>query len=377
MILKKRLQFLSALLLFLSACVGVIHAARSPELIWEFSVAAPVHESQEEPRVNTVFDYSSPAGTAHSPAIVLHPDGFSLVWFDGTRESHEDVVIKQARFTKSDLGWANNNPNVYFDKEALSKKTTPRQIILSLGNTVQYGDEQNAALATIVSIGGWAAASISKVDFIDGLPAAVRKLSLSPFLNRSHLVRAPTVAYADGSVAIPAYFELGNAFGELVRLDKDGYVRDKRRMSQGRFAIQPMIVPLDAKNAVALMRNFDEHSDRLIATWTENGGRSWSPARLLEVPNPNSPVAAILLHSNDLLMVFNDSPTDARVLRLAISKDQGHTWKTVRTLEQDGGVVRYPAMARLPDGDILLTYSVGSKRGIKALIFNENWILEE
>lgn len=377
MVFKKRSHFLSTLLLFLSTCIGVIHAVRSPELTWEFAVAAPVQESQEDPRVNTIFDYTSPAGTAHSPAIVLHTDGFSLIWFDGIRESHEDVVIKEARFTKSDLGWVNNNPSVYFDKEALSKMTTPRQIILSLGNTIQYGDEQNAALATIVSIGGWAAASIAKVDFKESLPAGVRKLSLSPFLNRSHLVRAPTIAYADGSVAIPAYLELGNAFGELVRLDKGGFVRDKRRMSQGRFAIQPMIVVLDTTNAVALMRNFDDDSDRLIATWTKDGGQSWSPARLLDVPNPNSPVAAILLHSNDLLMAFNDSPTDARILRLAISKDQGHTWKTVRTLEQNGGVVRYPAMARLPDGDILLTYSVGSKRGIKALIFNENWVLKE
>lgn len=375
--IRNRSLFLSGLLLFLSGTVGAIHVARSTNLVWEFAVTAPVLTAQENPRITTVFNYASSAGTAHSPAIILHPDGFSLVWFDGTRESHKDVVIKQTRFAKSDAGWANSDPEVYFDKETLSQKTTPRQIILSLGNTIQYGDEQNAALATIVSIGGWAAASIALIDFEEAGPSNVHKLSLSPFLNRSHLVRAPTISYKDGSVAIPAYMELGNAYGELVRLDKNGYVRDKRRMSQGRFAIQPVIVPFDAHTAIALMRNFDEHSDRLIATWTKDGGQSWTPASLLDVPNPNAPVAAISLSSGDLLMAFNGSATDAHALHLAVSKDQGHTWKTMRTLDQDEGNSRYPAMSRLPDGDILLTYSVGSKRGIKALVFNESWVLEK
>jgi predicted neuraminidase len=362
-------------LLLISAVLGTFHTLRTPDLIWEFAAPAVLDIATQAPQVTTVFDYKSPTGTAHSPAIHMHDDGFSIIWFDGTRESHADVVIKQVRFSKSGTDWEPSEPELYFSKEALSEVTEPRQTILSLGNAIQYGDEPDSALATIVSVGGWAAASIALIDFENGVPAYVRKLSLSPFWNRSQLVRAPTVSYDDGSVAIPAYLELGNALGELVRLDHNGYVRDKRRMSQGRFAIQPMIVPFDKQNAVALMRNFDDDSDRLIATWTADGGQSWTPATLLDAPNPNAPVAAVLLSDGRLLMAFNPSATDTTILSLAISDDQGRTWETVRTMDQDGGALRYPAMSRLPDGDILLTYSAGSKKSIKGLIFNEPWVL--
>ena len=371
-------RLVSALLfVLLSAGLGAFHIARTPALIWDFTVPSLGAVQQTPPAMEVVFDYTATSGTAHSPALRTGPDGFSILWFDGTRESHEDVVIKQSHFTPSESGWTSSPPEEFLNKEALSQVTAPRQVIWSLGNTIQYGDDPDRALATIVSVGGWAAASIARIDLQEGRPTHAAKLSLSPFLNRSHLVRAPTISYRGGGIAIPAYFELGNSFGTLVRLDAQGRVRDTRRLSQGRFAIQPTIIPFDARSAVALMRNFDDATDRLVATWTADGGQSWTPATLLDVPNPNAPVAAVLLTSGALLMAFNDSPTDARILRLAVSHDQGRTWQVTRTFEPDGGNLRYPDMARLPDGNIVLTYSTGSKRGIRAHVFNDAWALGE
>ncbi len=368
------------LLLAVSLGLSVFSTLRSQGLSWAFaptSFGAP-SGPQAVPKFDKIMEYASAAGTAHSAAIRPLDDGFSILWFDGTEEAHSDVVIKQSTFRLVDEKWVSSPPENLLVKEELAAQSVPKQSVWTLGNVITGADGNNTLFATIVSVGGWAAASITKVGMDGTQISDARKLSLSPMLNRSHLVRAPVVPYSDGTTAIPAYFEMGKAFAELIRLDDQGRVRDKRRITHGRLAIQPMIVPLDDHNAVALMRNFDKKSDRLVATWTADGGRNWTiPELLSDIPNPNAPVAALLLSDGQILMAFNDSATDASILKLALSKDQGKTWKRIKTLENGNGSARYPAMHRLPDGDILLTYSHGNKRGIRAFVFNEAWVFAQ
>lgn len=361
----------------ISVCLTLWHVTHHTAPEWQFAPYIVENTSQDAARFEQIFEYKSPNGTAHSPAIRPSGDEFSLIWFDGTRESHNDVAIYQSAFHTENDHWVAGQAKPLFTREALIPVSAPRQTVLTLGNTIAGMQDPKDLFATIVSAGGWAASSIASVRLENGTPIAMRKLSLSPFLNRSYLVKSPTIAYQDGTVAIPAYFEMGNAFGELVRLNKYGRVSDKRRISQGRFGIQPELVVLDDKNALALLRNFDDESDRLLASRTQDGGQSWSDVELLDLPNPNSPVAAILLSTGRILLVFNDSPTDASILRMAVSDDKGHTWRRIYTLEEGDGSARYPMMRALPGGDIILVYSNRSKQGIKAFAFNEAWVLAQ
>ena len=368
-----KFQALAACCLSLALTAYVFFTEKT--LSWEFAIPEPLAEGGT-PLFETVFDYASHPASAHSAAISIFEDRARIQWFQGTRESHEDVVIKSVDIVASDApaGWQATEISDFVDRQAMAAKTWPRQEIWSLGNTIQFSEGSDAALATVVSVGGWAAASIALVEFEADQVSNVRKLRLSPMLNRSHLVRSSTLHYADGSVAIPAYFEMGNSFGELVRLDETGHVADKRRITQGRFAIQPEIVVSGPKNAVALSRNFDKKSDRLVASWTEDGGQSWSEPKLLDLPNPNAPVAAIRLSGGRILMAFNDDPVHGHTLALAVSSDEGLNWDRIAVLETGGGDARYPDFARLPDGSILLAYSFGSKMGIRAHVFNEAWV---
>ena len=133
---------------------------------------------------------------------------------------------------------------------------------------------------------GWAAASVARVILGPGGPLRAEKLSLSPMLNRSALVKSPMLAYADGSHALPAYFEMGQMHGLLVRFHPDGRVADTRRMDgAGLNPIQPMIVPLDGRRAVAFLRDFDVKRGCLLRCETEDGGQSWSaPIRVNQDP---------------------------------------------------------------------------------------------
>jgi predicted neuraminidase len=365
------------LALFVLCCVlAGLGLVLRPALDWRFDLPDVAFDPRP-PAFETVFDYTSPVGTAHAPAIDVTEDGFDLIWFDGLRESSNDTQIFRAHLQETATGWQADTPAPVFSRQSLSTVMMPPQTVLTLGNSVEFHARPGDFLATIVSVGGWAMSSVAAVDMENGVPVFARKLDLSPLLNRSYLVKSPMVDFADGIDGLPVYFELGNTYGALARVDRAGRVRGKSRMVGGVASIQPMIVMQDTKNAVALLRNFDHDSDRLLAAWTTDGGQSWSRPAPLALPNPNSPVAALGLPDGRILMAFNDHAQWTDTMRLALSSDGGRTWTKGTILEQGAGAVRYPMMRYLPDGRIALTYSVDGKTGIRAHVFTQSWAVAQ
>ena len=335
-------------LTLLSLALSGYAIRRDEPLNWRFAAPGPA-TNDAAARFVQVFDYTAPAGQAHSPAILAGDDGFSLVWFEGSQEAQADVDIHAVHLTRDGTGWQAIDPAPYVTRNDLGHAFGPRQLVVTLGNTIQNEAADNALYVTAVSVGGWAMASVADVRMGAAGPARARKLNLSPFLNRSFLVKSPMVAYADGSHALPAYFEMGATYGALVRLDGTGRVRDMRRITGPGKPIQPMIVPLSETRAVAFLRDFDP-SGRLMISRTADGGQVWSVAEYSEIANPSAPVAALALPDGRILMAMNDDPRSADRLQLAISGDEGGTWRVIHTLEDDGGNARYPMLRRLAGG---------------------------
>lgn len=346
---------------------------RDAPLTWEWALPA-VMERGGAPVFETVLDYTAETGIAHSPAVFVNKDGASILWFAGSQEAQADVDVVGV-----DIGadGAVSEITPRLTTSALGDAFEPRQLVVTLGNTVQNDGAADTLYTTAVSVGGWAMASIAEVQMGPQGPLHARKLNLSPLLNRSFLVKSPMASYADGSFALPAYFEMGATYGALVRLDGEGRVRDMRRMPGRMKAIQPMIVPLDGARAVAFLRNFDSSARRLLVTRTGDGGRTWDEVRETDVPNPSSPVAALGVGGNAILMAGNDDATEGGILNLTLSDDGGATWRHLKTLETGSGDARYPMMRALTDGRILLAYSTAAKRGIRAHIFNLAWAMAE
>ena len=358
----------------LSIALSAVAVWRDQPLSWQFAVPdiAP-HEAA--PRFEKLFDYTAPSGQAHAPAIVLRDSGFSVLWFEGSQEAQADVDIHQVTLRRGSDGWSHDTPAPLVTRGGLSDVFEPRQLVVTLGNTIENEAARAHLYATVVSVGGWAMASVADVKMGGDGPQSARKLNLSPFLNRSFLVKSPMIAYADGSRALPAYFEMGRTYGALVRLDRRGRVRDMRRMNGAGKPIQPMVVGLDAHRAVAFLRDF-EPNGRLLISRTEDGGQSWSEVTATDMPNPSAPVAALALRDGRILMAANDDAEGGDRLRLVLSQDGGMTWQPFHTLEPNGGGARYPMLRRLPEGEIALVYSQGSKRGIRAFVFNDAWVGE-
>ncbi len=357
----------SLLLAGVSVALSLWAIARDRPLEWRFAVPEPV-APEGAPFFGTVLNYAPESGQAHSPGIVVEEGGFRVLWFEGSAEAQADVDVLGARFEPVDGVWQQTETGPYLTRAGLSKAMEPAQIVVTLGNTIENEARPGGLWATVASVGGWAMASI--VDVARDGPA--RRLDLSPVLGRSNLVKSPMVAFADGSMGLPAYFEMGSTFGLLARFDENGRVRDTRRMAGWGKPIQPMIVPLSQTRAVAFLRDF-EQSKKLLVSRTEDGGQSWSPVAPREVFNPSSPVAALALGDGRILMAMNDLEDAPDVLRLVLSEDEGESWRELGCFEE-AGALRYPMLRRLGSGEIVLSYSKGTKRGVMVHVFNQAWV---
>jgi len=105
-------------------------------------------------------------------------------------------------------------------------------------------------------------------------------------------------------------------------------------------------------------------------SFSKDGGETWSPAEPSKIISPLSPASVERIpKTGDLLLVWNDHKNvDAAhrgkrtPLKVAISRDEGHTWENVKTLEDDpGGWYCYTAI-EFVGGCVLLGHCAGQRR---------------
>jgi len=318
------------------------------------------------------------SGTLVEIPGVETPGGDVLAaWFGGRREGAADVAIWGSRWDGG--GWS--EPFVLTDRAASQKELG--RALRKLGNPVLGADSQGRIwlFYVTVSLGGWSTSSISYKISADGgrhwSPA--RRLITSPFLNISTLVRNRPLLYDDGSIALPAYHELIGKFAELVRIDGDGRLLAKRRMSSGRSAIQPSIVPIAPEQALTFYRRVGDSPPRVLTAESSDGGDSWSPPVPTNLPNPNAGVAALRTPDGGYLLAYNPNEQGRDLLSLARS-DDGLRWRRIFDLEQgvSGDEFSYPFLIRTGAGEYHLIYT-WQRRRMAYVRFNDAWLdgLEE
>ena len=137
-----------------------------------------------------------------------------------------------------------------------------------------------------------------------------------------------------------------------------GPIHDGRALA----AIQPAFLTHASGRIQALARS---RQNRIVETWSEDGGRTWSQPRATELPNPSAGIDTLTLPSGRHLLVYNHtSPLPGEKpetglrseLDLAVSED-GAKWGAALLLERQPGEYSYPAIIRTRDGLVHVTYT--------------------
>jgi predicted neuraminidase len=342
-----------------------------------FVVPEPPPATPKEPFFREEFVPADPRTPwTHAPSLLLGRGGQLLVtWMAGSMERRRDVT--EYLSVRGPEGWS--EPRAVVDRTMVQKDLW--RYVKTLGNPVLGRDPDGRLVLHFVSasLGGWSGAAINTMVSEDGGATwgPVRRLVTSPFTNVSTLVRGPAVAYDDDRRGLPVYHEFAGAFPELLELDAEGQVLAKHRMAWGRSWIQPAIVPLGERSAVALLRYFGRPPYHVYRTETEDGGKTWSPPTRTELPNAASGIAALSLGGERILLAHNSEVGEkGRKLDLSLSPDAGRSWRTVKTVastQKSAEPVSYPSFVVGPQGLIHLAFNWHHKR-IKVLSFNVAWL---
>jgi predicted neuraminidase len=329
-------------------------------------------------------DLPKPTSSAHAVTVAevvaadavnaREPVRLLAAWFGGSREGAADVSLYQSGWTPEG-GWVSA-------REMLSRAEAERQLgrnIRKLGNPLLVSGPGRLQLFFVsVSYGGWAGSAINRSQSNDGGASwsTAQRIITSPFFNLSTLVRNPGSWYDDGSLGLPLYHEFISKHGEWLRLDGNGRVLSKSRLAMPRPTLQPAVVPLSGKHAVAALRDAGPGPNEIQWSETHDGGQTWAQQSARSIPNPNSAVAMIGLRDGTLLLACNPIPGNRNQLSLLRSMDQGLTWNLVRVIEDssdDRDEFSYPALLQDRLGEIHLLYT-WKRQGIRHARFSQAWL---
>jgi len=126
-------------------------------------------------------------------------------------------------------------------------------------------------------------------------------------------------------------------------------------------AIQPSILTYPDGRMQILCRS---RESRIVQSWSEDGGATWSKMTATNLPNPNSGTDAVTLADGRQLLIYNHTVRPGRkrsFLNVAVSTD-GIDWKAALVLEDHpDGEFSYPAAIQTSDGLVHFTYTYRRK----------------
>lgn len=307
--------------------------------------------------------FEPPTASCHSATSAPLADGRLFVaWYGGTREGARDVKIYGA--TLSPQG-KTSTPRVLLDRSRLSRDVW--RSIRKLGNPVVYArDERLFLFVTSVSYGGWSGSSLNVATSDDGGAtwSRFRRLRTTPLFNISSLVRAEAIPRSDGGFLLPAYCESATKYGLALAFDASGRLVDRAKtpIAENARALQPTIVPLSERRALAFLR-VEEGGVGVSESF--DGGATWRPRPRLPLDNPNASVAAALADDGRLVLVGNPGDGRSRLLVWTTDPTDLTRWAAVAELENEPErEFSYPFLTRW-NGELCVVYT-WKRKAIKA-----------
>lgn len=309
-------------------------------------------------RADFIFGDDRPFAQCHASTVVETADGALLcAWFGGTEEKNPDVGIWMARFAEGK--WA-------APSRAAKVSETAHW------NPVLFRDADNQVYLFFkvgIDVPRWSTYWIKSADNGATWTAPV-ELVPGDVGGRGPVKNKPIIL-SDGAWLAPASTETEKAWRAFADRSTDKGLTWTRsadwepaRKMRGKGPIQPTFWESAPGQVHALMRT------TAGAVWrvdSKDGGKTWSESYPTDLPNNNSGLDALRLDDGRVLLVYN--PVTANwgprtPLDLAVSSDNGKTWKTIASLENDPAKeveFSYPAIVHTKTG-IAVSYTWNRQR---------------
>lgn len=152
----------------------------------------------------------------------------------------------------------------------------------------------------------------------------------------------------------------------------------------GGAGIQPTVLLAKEGRITAYLRDNGPPPYRMQRTDSHDNGTTWSIPKDDLLPNPGAGFDAVTLPNGDWVMVFNDAEEERYNLSVAISDDEGQSWKWKKAIENDERPANatsshYPSVILGKDGRIHVSYSyhrddTDPGKSVKYAVFSEDWV---
>jgi predicted neuraminidase len=327
-----------------------------------FAVLGPigiVPAADVRPKSEFCFE-QAPFPSCHASTIVEPAAGELLVaYFGGTDEGRPDVAIWLSRgrcqrdgstkWTAPELTHRENgvpcwNPVLF--------QTTAKELLLFF--KAGPSPREWSGFLKRSADGGktWSPAEL--------LPAGI----LGP-------IRSKPIQLADGRIVCGSSVESYKAWGAWIEITPDAgrtWTKHGPINVPGKpyGIIQPSVF-LTADGGLAFLAR-SRGIGRVVRAESKDGGYIWTAAEPTDLPNPNAGVETLRLRDGRVLLLYNHTAVGRTPLNIAVSNDDGRSFRPSLVLEDQPGEYSYPAMIQSADGTIHCTYTWKRQR-IKHVAF--------
>jgi predicted neuraminidase len=292
----------------------------------------------------------------HASTITENGNGLLAAWFGGTAEKNPDVGIWISQFT--DGKWT--KPVEAANGIQYKTKRYP------CWNPVLYNNGKEILLFYKVgpSPSTWWGEVISSSDKGKTWtrPYRLPEDIYGPIKNKPVLLK-------NGELLCPSSTENDGWRVHMEFTSDNGITWDRTHAlnDKNTGVIQPIVLLHPQGKIQMLCRST---VSKILTSWSEDNGRTWSEFVNAGLPNPNSGIDAVTIQDGRHILVYNHLIKGRNMLNVSVSED-GVNWKAAALLENEpkGTEFSYPAVIQTNDGLVHITYTWNRKQ-IKHVIID-------